>query len=81
MEGQSGAQEGGSGPHEPSPRDREGTAEGPGKVCGLSQGQHEDHPIEGTDRISTTWNDRERPRTTRHLQLSSLSIPPHKSLS
>ena len=35
--------------HEPSPRDREGTAEGPGKVCDLSQSQHENHSIEGTD--------------------------------
>ena len=48
MEGQSGAQERG-GPHEPSPRDRKGGAEYPGKVCGLSQGQHEDHSTEGTD--------------------------------
>ena len=49
MEGQSGAQERRGGPHEPSPRDQEGTAEGPGKVCDLSQGQHEDHSMEGTD--------------------------------
>ena len=75
MEGQSGAQERGGDPHEPSPRNREGPAEGPREVRCVSQGQHKDHPIE-VQRISTTY-DRKWPRTTRHLRLSSLSIPPH----
>ena len=65
MEGQGGAQERGGGPHEPSPRDREGTTEGPGEVCGLPQ----DHPVEGTD---PDTNDLERHGTSLYARTYSI---------